>query len=201
MSRPDPGREQPAEPVVVRDKRRLDPLTGQAREPAPEQADSAPEPEAAPDDTRVSELTETLQRLTAEYANYRKRVERDRVAMVEMATQGLVERLLPLLDDVGRAREHGDLEGAFKTVGENLEAFVERLGVERFGTPGDVFDPQVHEAVMQAPADLEASVPTCAQVFAAGYRFSSTGRVLRPAQVTVAEPGRPLVESGAGTEA
>jgi molecular chaperone GrpE len=200
-----PDTEYDPERVVVRDKRRLDPQTGEMRdgagtaaeqppspaagqEPAPEQApveaqvQTAP---AAPDP--VAELTETLQRVQAEYANYRKRVERDRLAMVEQATSTLLSQLLPLLDDVDRARAHDDLDGAFKTVGEGLEAVAGKLGLERFGSVGEPFDPKVHEAVMSAEPDPAFDVATCAQVFRPGFRVG--GRVLRPAQVAVAEPG------------
>lgn len=178
--RPD----QQEEPIVFRDKRRLDPETGAVRDVvAPPEAEQA-EPEG---DQRVDELTESLQRVTAEYANYRKRVERDRVAVVELATAGLLADLLPLLDDVDRAREHDDLTGAFRGVGEGLEALVARLGLERYGAPGDEFDPNVHEAVMQAEPDPSRNVPTVAQVFRVGARVG--GRVLRPAQVTVSDPG------------
>ena len=189
------------EQVVVRDKRRLDPESGAVREPAtaaaPEWQTAAAAPEAAPADgageqsaacDRVAELTADLQRLSAEYANYRKRVERDRVAVVEMATAGLLAGLLPVLDDVERARSHGDLQGAFLAVGEALEALTAKLGLERFGAPGEPFDPTVHEALMQAEEDPTASVPVCAAVLQPGYRLSG-GRVLRPARVSVAEPG------------
>ncbi len=138
----------------------------------------------------MAELTADLQRVSAEYANYRKRVARDTAALAEVAAAQVVERLLPLLDDVDRAREHGDLDGAFKVVGEGLEAVVAKAGVERYGAPGDAFDPQVHEAVMQAPEEPTATVATCVQVFSPGYRTTS-GRVLRAAKVVVAEPGAP----------
>jgi len=176
------------ERVVVRDKRRLDPQSGELREPA---AEPPPAPEAgqpAEQDGQVAELTADLQRLSAEYANYRKRVERDRVAVVEMATAGLLGELLPLLDDVERARTHGDLTGAFKGVGEGLEALVAKLGLERFGAVGEPFDPAVHEALMQAEPDPSATVATCAMVLQPGFRLAG-GRVLRPARVAVAEPG------------
>jgi molecular chaperone GrpE len=174
------------ERVVVRDKRRLDPESGEVRVvEGGVVADAPAEPE--PDD-RVAELTADLQRVTAEYANYRKRVDRDRVAVVDMATAGLLTALLPLLDDVERARQHGDLDGAFKSVGEGIEALAEKLGLERFGTVGEPFDPAVHEALMQAEPDPTQSVATCAQVLQPGYRLTG-GRVLRPARVAVAEPG------------
>jgi len=176
--------------VVVRDKRRLDPETGTVREEAaPAPAEEQPVEEAPAGDP-VAELTADLQRLSAEYANYRKRVERDRVAVVEMATAGLLSELLPVLDDVERARSHGDLTGAFAAVGERLEQVTAKAGLERFGEAGEPFDPAVHEALMQAEPDPTASVALCAQVLQTGYRLKG-GRVLRPARVSVAEPGAP----------
>ncbi|MCW2680265.1 MAG: co-chaperone GrpE [Frankiales bacterium] len=175
--------------VVIRDKRKLDPESGEVREPAATPASEAAEPEpevdAAPD--RVAELTADLQRVSAEYANYRKRVERDRVAVVEMATAGLLSGLLPVLDDIDRAREHGDLSGPFAAVASSLEQLTARLGLEQFGEAGEPFDPSVHEALMQAEPDASATVATCAAVLQKGYRLTG-GRVLRPARVSVAEP-------------
>ena len=186
--------------VVVRDKRRLDPESGELREPAPAPEATSPAteaPAASPDGAdagevagepdRVAELTADLQRVSAEYANYRKRVERDRVAVVEMATAGLLNGLLPVLDDIDRARQHGDLTGAFAAVAEQLEQLTSKLGLEQFGEEGEPFDPAVHEALMQAEPDPEATVATCAAVLQKGYRLSG-GRVLRPARVSVAEP-------------
>ena len=196
---PDPGQ---AEPIVVNDRRRLDPETGAVRPPASwgpglkgpsvgaEAADEADEVvDEAPLGDMAAELTADLQRVLAEYANYRKRVDRDRVAVVDMATAGLLSGLLPLLDDIDRAREHGDLVGAFKGVADQLEAFTGKLGLERFGGVGDPFDPAVHEALMATEADPAQTVATCAAVLQPGYRLSSGGRVLRPARVSVAEPG------------
>jgi molecular chaperone GrpE len=182
--------------VVVRDKRRLDPETGTVREEAAGAAPAAADPAPAPGQEEpaagdpVAELTADLQRLSAEYANYRKRVERDRVAVVEMATAGLLNELLPVLDDVDRARQHGDLTGAFAAVGERLEQVVQKAGLERFGAAGEPFDPAVHEALLQAEPDPTASVAVCAQVLQTGYRLKG-GRVLRPARVSVAEPAAP----------
>ena len=174
------------EPIVVTDKRRLDPETGEVRE-ASSTADTAVVEEApAPQDSHL----EDLQRLTAEYANYRKRVERERVAVVEMAAAGVLEGLLPLLDSVELARQHGDLDGPFKGVGEGLESLADKHGLERYGAAGDAFDPSVHDAVMQAPEDPTVTVPTVAQVLLPGWRLRS-GRVLRHASVAVAEPGTP----------
>ncbi len=205
MTRPSPEEsEYDPDRVVIRDKRRLDPESGAVRaapdapEPAaPSTAEQEPAEGSAAEDARAAELTADLQRLSAEYANYRKRVERDRVAVVEMATAGLLSELLPVLDDVARARQHGDLTGAFAAVGEQLEAVVGKLGLETFGEVGEPFDPAVHEALMQAEPDPAATVPVCAQVLQPGYRLSG-GRVLRPARVSVAEPAS-AAESGEST--
>jgi molecular chaperone GrpE len=197
VSSPQSDTEFDPDRVVIRDKRRLDPETGTVKgttggtapAPPPAPADEAPAPEPAveEEDLRVAELTADLQRLSAEYANYRKRVDRDRVAVVEMATAGLLNELLPVLDDVQRAREHGDLTGAFAAVGERLESVAAKSGLEVFGAPGEPFDPAVHEALMQAEPDPTATVAVCAQVLQPGYRLRG-GRVLRPARVSVAEP-------------
>lgn len=189
--------EQPEhEPIVVHDRRRLDPETGEVR--AESQAAAGQPAAAAAGSSREDELLADLQRVTAEYANYRKRADRDRTDAAEAAVVRLLEGLLPLLDAVELARHHGDLEGPFKGVGEGLEAFAERQGLARLGTPGDVFDPTVHHALMQAPEDPEASVPVVAQVLQPGWRLAS-GRVLRAAGVAVAEPGAPVTEPAAET--
>jgi len=182
--------------VVVRDKRRLDPDTGAVREvpitPEPgavEPGAVQPDPVEAVAADPVAELTADLQRVTAEYANYRKRVDRDRLAVVEMATVGLLTGLLPVLDDIDRARQHGDVQGAFKGVAEGLEALTAKLGLDQFAAAGDPFDPSIHEALMQAEPEPGATVATCAAVLQPGYRLRGGGRVLRPARVSVAEPG------------
>ncbi|MFM8515747.1 MAG: nucleotide exchange factor GrpE [Actinomycetota bacterium] len=131
----------------------------------------------------MAELTADLQRITAEYANYRKRVERDRELIREMAVGNVLSDLLPILDDLDRAREHGELEGAFRAVGESLEAVAAKIGLERFGTAGDPFDPAEYEALTSEP-DPEITEPTVVRVLQPGYRFA--GRVLRPARVSVA---------------
>lgn len=183
------------------DNRRIDPESFEVREPAAPAPEGASvnvddvfaeivdgivvdgEPESA--DAKVAELTSDLQRVHAEYANYRKRVDRERETTRDQVVGATLAELLPILDDIGRAREHGDLDGAFKSVAETLEATVTRFGVERFGTPGDEFDPTIHEAIShQHSADVTG--PTCVSVFQQGYRFK--GRVLRPAIVAVADP-------------
>jgi molecular chaperone GrpE len=184
------------ERVIVRDKRRLDPETGAVREVASESAsESAPaesdvEPDGVgPASDPQAELLADLQRVTAEYANYRKRVDRDRVAVVEMATVGLLTGLLPVLDDIDRARAHDDLNGAFKGVADKLANLTDKLGLDQFGSAGEPFDPSIHEALLQAEPDPSASVATCAAVLQPGYRLRGGGRVVRPARVSVAEPG------------
>jgi molecular chaperone GrpE len=182
------------------DKRRIDPETGEVREPGVTPAAPAPPPgdgfdeivsglEAEADlgtvDSKVAELTTDLQRVHAEYANYRKRVDRDRDTHRDLAVGSALSELLPVLDDIGRARIHGDLEGAFKSVAESLEATVVRLGLERFATAGDPFDPTIHEAITHTLTN-EVSGPTCIQVFQPGYRYKT--KVLRPAIVAVADP-------------
>ena len=178
------------EPIVVHDKRRLDPETGEVREPAAVSGEAAPA--AAPAGaSREEELLADLQRVTAEYANYRRRVDRDRAAVVEHATLGLLESLLPVLDSIELARQHGDLEGPFKAVGEAVEQLAERQGLRRVGAKGDPFDPTVHHALVHAPeavaAELDVDFPVVAEVLQPGWRLES-GRVLRPAGVVVADP-------------
>ena len=143
------------------------------------------EEELVDTDLKVAELTADLQRVHAEYANYRKRVERDRETNRDLAIGSSLAELLPVLDDIGRARDHGDLEGAFKSVAEAVEAAVARQGLERFGAAGDEFDPTVHEAITHTHSP-EVTVTTCISVFQPGYRYK--GKVLRPAIVAVADP-------------
>lgn len=184
MTEPIPG--EGTEGFTFHDKRRIDPDTFEVREqPAAAPAPEAAAPVEADSDVRVAELTADLQRLQAEYSNYRKRVERDRQLVREQAVATALAELLPVLDDVDRARSHGDLEGAFKSVGESLESVVGRLGLERYGEPGDPFDPTVHEAIA-LESSTEVTVATATAVHQPGYRFA--GRVVRPAVVSVAEP-------------
>jgi len=130
-----------------------------------------------------------LQRLQAEYANYRKRVDRDRNVARESAISSILESLLPVLDDINLARQHGDLEaGPFASIAEKLESTVGKYGIERYGEPGDAFDPAVHEALMHVEAELAAGtdVTTVVSVLQPGYRLGE--RVIRPARVSVADP-------------
>ena len=148
-----------------------------------ELAAAAVEGDVSEVELKLAELTNDLQRVHAEYANYRRRVDRDRDLIRENAVGGVLTQLLSLLDDIDRARQHGELEGAFKTVGESLEATVVKLGLERFGESNEAFDPMVHEALTTESRD-EITEPTVISVYQSGYRFA--GRVLRPARVAVA---------------
>jgi molecular chaperone GrpE len=183
---------------VIRDKRRIDPTTGELR---PEAAQAASgnagvddvEQELAQivsDDLQrvVDERTADLQRLQAEFANYRRRVDRDRQAVGEQALASVLVGLLPVLDDIDRAREHGEVEGGFKLVADGLETTLTKLGLQRFGEAGEPFDPTVHEALTHALSG-DVAEPSCAQIFQPGYRVGD--RILRPARVAVVEPGEP----------
>ncbi|MCX5398559.1 nucleotide exchange factor GrpE [Streptomyces sp. NBC_00102] len=135
--------------------------------------------------TALAERTTDLQRLQAEYQNYRRRVERDRVTVKEIASANLLTELLPVLDDVGRAREHGELVGGFKSVADSLESIVTKLGLQQFGEEGEPFDPTIHEALMHSYAP-DVTETTCVAILQPGYRFGE--RTIRPARVAVAEP-------------
>jgi molecular chaperone GrpE len=133
----------------------------------------------------LQELTQDLQRLQAEYANYRKRVDRDRAAVRELAVASAITDLLPVLDAIGQAREHGELAGGFKSVADSLQAVMSKLGLVSYGEPGDEFDPKVHEA-LSSTVSPDVTVQTCVEVFQPGYKVGE--RILRPARVAVAEP-------------
>jgi len=136
--------------------------------------------------SRLAERTADLQRLQAEYANYRKRVERDRMAVREQALANVLTELLPVLDDIGRAREHGELSGGFKSVAESLEGVAVKLGLTSYGEDGDPFDPNLHEALMHSYSP-DVTETTCVRILQPGYKVGD--RILRPARVAVAEPG------------
>jgi len=236
VTNPEHERQDGGEPrVVVRDRRRIDPQTGQVRTPGADEASGAgaesggrhakPESEptgrhAAPEDgapqaeteavapelarqleelqRQLDERTADLQRVTAEFANYRRRVERDRELIITTAKANLAGELLAVLDDLERAEAHGDLTGAFKAVADKLLDTLRREGLEPFGAEGEPFDPTVHEAV-QHNTSPDVDGPTITLVLRRGYRFGD--RVLRPALVGVTdhEPGAaPPQESADG---
>ncbi len=211
----------PPEPVV-RDKRRLDPETGQVRPaqdaprgeaevadysaaPAAEEAGTPGEPSAPagaegagapadggsvhPDTTLAVERLRDLQRLQAEYVNYKRRVDRDREVHRDVAVGSVIEAMLPVLDDIHLARQHGDLEGGpFAAIADKLEGVLSKFGVVRFGEPGEAFDPTHHEALMHVEAELAegTEATTVVQVLQPGYRIGE--RVIRAARVAVADP-------------
>jgi molecular chaperone GrpE len=224
-------RESEADRVVVRDRRRIDPVTGEVRAPeagsaasgagaaasgaapgsatgaAPSRSASAAgagasgaattggagEPGAVPDPAEVKlaelaaqldERTADLQRVSAEYANYRRRVDRDREAITVAARAQAAVELLPVLDDLARAEAHGDLTGPFKAVGDKLVGALTKLGLTPFGAEGDPFDPSVHEAVQHTTAP-DVTGPTVTTVLRQGYRMGE--RLLRPAMVAVTD--------------
>src|SRR6185437_9611116 len=204
--------EQDSQGPVIKDRRRIDPVTGQVRQPdssgdqaastraagqqrpgkhsaskpgSPRKeaagagpAEATPEAAAPTNDNKTDTQTDTqgaevaaklaertadLQRLQAEYANYRKRVERDRVAVREQALSSVVSELLPVLDDIGRAREHEELTPGFKAVADALESKASKLGLTMFGEAGEPFDPNVHEALMHSYSP-DVNEPTCVQI-------------------------------------
>ena len=201
----EPEREEP----IIRDKRRIDPETGKVREPQGEEHDLAHEElvDVGPGeeesvlsdddldilsgqttaDQLAAERLADLQRVTAEYANYRKRTEANREVERERAVGEAVKGLLPVLDDLERADKHGDLtEGsAFATIAAKLRSSVERLGLTPYGEKGEPFDPQIHEAIFQQPTP-GVTADTVAEVVETGYRLGST--VVRVAKVVVATP-------------
>lgn len=157
--------------------------------PASEGAGAAP---ASEDDhlaraiAESTELTADLQRLQAEYVNYRKRVERDRSVARDQAIISVVEAMIPVLDDLDQARAHGDLTGPFAAIADKYEAVLTRFGWERYGAVGEVFDPQVHDALMHVPS-TEYPEPSVTAVLQAGHRVGE--RIVRAARVAVSDPG------------
>jgi molecular chaperone GrpE len=202
--------------VVIRDKRRIDPVTGEVRVPAGAQpagtppgptSDAAPgeqmsehetpvaeQPSAQPIgdagdlEKQLTERTEDLQRVTAEYANYRRRVDRDRSLVVDQAAERFAVQLFPIVDDIQRARDHDELVGGFKLVADRILGLLDGLGVEAFGVAGDPFDPSLHEAVIHDTSS-DVDVPTATTVLRQGFRRGD--RVLRTAMVGVTDPETP----------
>jgi len=187
-----PDEEQPQ--VVVNDRRRIDPETGEVRAPAHVAEDGTAPAEplvaevvdevAAELKTQLDERTADLQRLTAEYANYRKRVERDREAVITNAKASVASELLSVLDDIERAAAHGDLTGAFKAVADKLVSTLAKTGLEPFAHDGEAFDPSVHEAVQHSTSP-DVDGPTVTAVLRRGYTFGD--KLVRPALVAVTD--------------
>ena len=133
----------------------------------------------------VLTLTNDLQRLQAEYANYRKRIERDRLVAHEMAIGAVLTELLTLLDAVDLAEQHGEVTGGFKAVSDQLNAITSRIGLEKYGSEGEAFDPQIHEALMHETS-ADVAVATASKILQPGYKYKE--RILRPARVSVTDP-------------
>ena len=152
-----------------------------------ESVDSTPPQQETQESTKSAEevLTEDLQRLQADYSNYRKRVDRDRAVAFELAVASVLNELLPILDDLDRARTHGELEGGFKSVADQIENAVTKIGLVKFGEAGTPFDPQIHEALMHLTS-TEVNEVTATEILQKGYKYKE--RVLRPARVTVTDP-------------
>ncbi len=146
----------------------------------------APPDEAAELKAQLDERTADLQRLQAEFVNYKRRVDRDRELVRENATYTALTPIIDVLDTIDRAREHGPLEGGFKAVAEQLERVVSGVGLAKFGAVGDPFDPTIHEALSHIGEDPEVQVTTCKVVAKAGYKIGE--RVVRAAQVLVVDP-------------
>ena len=191
------------EPVVITDKRKIDRKTDrkpddQAAAGATAPGKGAVHPEAAPavepaqvpmvEAALLDERTADLQRLQAEYANYRRRSERERQAAGELAIGRVLADFLPVLDDLDRARQHGDLTGGLKAIADRLDGIFSKLGLVAFGEVGDPFDPTVHEAVLHDES-ADVTEPTCTTVMRPGYKHND--RLLRPAMVGVSDPAVP----------
>jgi molecular chaperone GrpE len=187
-----PGEDQPEEMQEERD-------TAQARQEVRQEKAESPEeaPEmvtgqviedgkqAADVAAQLAERTADLQRLQAEYANYRKRVDRDRAAVREQAVVGTLTGLLPVLDAIDKAREHGELSGGFEKVADSLQSALGKLGLVTYGEKGDPFDPKIHEALTGFPSP-DVTEDTCFEILFPGYKVGD--RILRPAKVAVAKP-------------
>jgi len=176
------------EPVTVTDKRRIDPTTGEVRANASGPAPSGPAPEAPAAESpegadKAAELLGDLQRVQADFANYRKRALRDQQVAGERAKAAVVGQLLTVLDDLDRARSHGDLDGGpLKSVADKLTAALAGLGLTSFGDEGEGFDPSVHEAVQH---EGDGSNPVIGTVMRRGYRLGE--QLLRHALVGVVD--------------
>ena len=171
------------EPVTDTDKRRIDPQTGEIRDGIPGAAPSGAAPGAPGQSEKIAELTADLQRVQADFANYRKRALRDQEAASERAKAVVVNQLLPVLDDLDRARSHGDLEGGpLKSVADKLAGALSGMGLVEFGTEGEDFDPSLHEAVQH---EGDGSNPVIGTVMRKGYKLGEF--VLRPAMVAVVD--------------
>ncbi|MCW2838977.1 MAG: grpE [Aeromicrobium sp.] len=151
-----------------------------------EQAPAPAEPTAPSVEEQLAERTLDLQRLQAEYVNYKRRVDRDRELVRAQGEAAVLQSLLTVLDDIARAADHGELAGGFKAVADSLQQAVAKHKLEAFGLKGDAFDPSLHEAVFHAGESADVEVTSVDTVMRTGYRHGD--RVLRPATVGVVDP-------------
>ena len=192
------------EPITFTDKRRIDPETGQVRtNPDAGPAPSGPAPDEyageSPEEAgKAAELLNDLQRVQADFANYRKRALRDQQMIADRAKATIITQLLPVLDDLDRARSHGDLEsGPLRSVADKLSTALEGLGLSGFGEEGDPFDPALHEAVQH---EGEGTHPVVGTVMRRGYKVGE--QVVRHAMVGVVDTVPDATEPGnAGSDA
>ena len=144
------------------------------------------EPAPPTPEEQLAERTSDLQRLQAEYINYKRRVDRDRVLIRAQGEAGVLRSLLTVLDDIGRAAEHGELSGGFKAVADSLQQAVKGHRLEAFGEKGDDFDPRLHEALFHAGESPDVDTTTVDSILRTGYRVGED--VIRHAQVSVIDP-------------
>jgi molecular chaperone GrpE len=190
------GNQQDQEPVTVTDKRRIDPETGEARQVPPGATAPGGAAPSGPAGDKVAELTADLQRVQADFANYRKRAIRDQQAAGDRAKAAVVSQLLGVLDDLDRARKHGDLEsGPMKSVADKLTNAFTGLGLTAFGAEGEDFDPALHEAVQHEGDGGPGSKPVIGTVLRQGYQLGE--QVLRHAMVGVVDTLEGEVGQGA----
>ena len=165
-------------------------MTSESENTAPESSDkelsdAVDEALAEVEVDEVAVLTSDLQRVQAEYSNYRKRVDRDRITANEITTAIVLSEFLPVLDDISRAEEHGELTGGFKAVADQLQAITTKLGLTKFSDVDVPFDPNIHEALMHSTSP-EVTETSVTQVLQPGFKFKD--RVIRPARVAVTDP-------------
>jgi molecular chaperone GrpE len=173
----------------------------QVVEPAEETppADAPAEPAPPTAEEQLAERTLDLQRLQAEYVNYKRRVDRDRELVRAQGEAAVLQSLLTVLDDIARAADHGELEGGFKAVADSLHQAVNKHKLEAFGAKGEPFDPSLHEAVFHAGESPEVDTTTVDTVMRTGYKIGE--RVLRPATVGVVDPAAAVAPDEPGSPA
>ena len=197
---PDPDDVQPTGPTI-RDRRRIDPETGEVRPTQEAASGGSPAGPTGPADpqldqqlaelkTALADRTSDLQRVQAEYVNYKRRVDRDRDVARTGGVETVLRDLMNVLDNIRSAREHEELSAGFRAVADEVERISTKNGLEAFGAAGDAFDPHIHEALMHSHAtevDGEPITgPTCVAILQPGYKIKD--KIVRPARVAVAEP-------------